>query len=84
MKLYFFVIHKFIVSSVLAKLFGDKFGNGIGKDGDSLNGSNATNPATGRQLILIFQNTKNHCHIALRENWDYVCEYHSFQDFGLF
>ena len=67
MKLYFFVIHKFIVSSVLAKLFGDKFGNGVGKDGESLNGSNGTNPATGRQFILIFQN-KNQSYITLRQN----------------
>ena len=31
----------------MAKLFGDKFGNGIGKDGESLNGRNGTNSATG-------------------------------------
>ena len=51
----------------MAKLFGDKFGNGVGKDGESLNGSNGTNPATGRQFILIFQN-KNQSYITLRQN----------------
>jgi len=55
LELYFFGIYKFIVSSVLAKLFGDKFGKGTGKNGDSLNGGNGTDSATGRCLILIFK-----------------------------